>query len=124
MLQIILDETSANVILGKFDTTSSSDYYSADTENGVTNDFTIASSKRQFTSYEVKPDKTCIKKVIEEMNGIEMENKETTISCDQARQEVAAQKKEHEKRKKQNKQVGEDIKKDLLKMRSNFKANN
>lgn len=70
---------NGNNVLGRYDTSRS--------KNSDSSSFEIGSSVREYTSWEQKPDKTCVKRVIVEVNGVETENKETPIDCEEAAKE-------------------------------------
>lgn len=133
---MILDVTSGNIILGKFDTSSNSEYSSEKSENGDSLKFEMGTTFKQYTSWEVKPDKTCIKRVVVELNGIETENTETPIDCAKANQEVkvfeektrkelAEQlrkvKEQQDRLKREHAEFASKIQEELNKMKSSFK---
>lgn len=132
---MFLDGTFGNKILGKFDTSRNSEYSSEKSENGESETFEFNSKFKEYTSWEVKPDKTCIKRVVQEINDVEVENKETPIDCKQAKKEVKVfqekhrkelaeelkkVKEEQEKLKKEHAEFAAKIQEEFNKMRSGF----
>lgn len=94
--QMTIQAANDNVVLGSVSKCSSSQFGAASTESHFVNNNGIQQKVTTTSSYEQKPDGSCVRKVVEEKNGV-TEVREEVVDCEQAKKNVAKQSQETQK---------------------------